>query len=118
MGKLHREHAGGFQEQLQPGDEVVDVRHMREDVIPDQQVGLTAIGHNLPSGGGSYEAVDAFDSVVPPGGVSGRHGRLDSEYRNIALLEPAQEIAVVAGNFDHLMRRAKAETLDHLLAVT
>src|SRR4051795_2304626 len=44
-------------------------------------------------------------------------GRLDAEHRDPLLLEPAQEIAVVAGDLDRLCAGAQAEALGHRLGV-
>ena len=41
MGKLHCDHATGFEQDLHPGDEVINIRDMRQDIVADEEIGLT-----------------------------------------------------------------------------
>ncbi len=43
MRELDRDHSLGSQDHLHARGEVVQVRHMGEDVVRDQQVGLAAL---------------------------------------------------------------------------
>ena len=112
MGELHREHAGGAEKDLQAGHEVVQVRHVGEDVVADQQIGPLPRGDQLAGGGRAEELHQRRDARrLGRGGDVG--GRLDAEHRHAPLLEPAQQVAVVAGDLDHLVAGAEAEALDH-----
>ena len=40
VGKLHRDHAGRLQRDLHTGDEVVQIRHVGQHVVADQEIRL------------------------------------------------------------------------------
>ena len=47
MRELDRDHAARSQRDLQSSDEVVEVRHLREHVVAEEQVRLLSCGHEL-----------------------------------------------------------------------
>ena len=116
VGELHRQHAGRGERDLHAGDEVVEVRHLSEDVVAEEEVGVAALGGQLVRQLDAEEAHHGRHALLLGGrGHVGR--RLDAEDRDAGLDEPLQEVAVVARQLDHLARRAVAEPVDHLVGV-
>ena len=82
-----------------PRDEVVEVRHVREHVVAEQQVGLAALGRQRA------RPLDAEELARASGCPSlGHRGdvrrRLDAEHRHAALHEVLQQVAVVGRDLD------------------
>ena len=116
VGKLHRDHAARSEQRAEPRHEPVQVRHVSEHVVADQEVGSFTLGPQ-PPGQVEAEELDQRRDAGFPGGGRDVGGRLDSEHGDAALDERAQEIAVVARDLDHLARRVEAEPIDHLADV-
>ena len=77
--------------------EVVDLRHVREDVVPDHQVGRAECLEHL---GHSFETEEPAEGRDPPRPRVGRDvgGRLHAEHGDAARLEVLQEVSVVASD--------------------
>ena len=48
MREFHRDDATRLQEQLHPGDEIVQRWDVGQDVVADQEVGLLVLGEHFP----------------------------------------------------------------------
>ena len=66
VGELHGQHAGRGEEDLQPRHEVVQVRHVGEDVVADQQVGPRPSADQF-AGGRRAEERARWWECPPPG---------------------------------------------------
>ena len=100
----------GLSRMRHAGDEVVEVGHLRQHVVADDEVGLRALGDQL-LGEPRAEEIDAASgrpSRRPRFGDVGR--RLDAEHGHAERQEVLQQIAVVAGQLDHqaVGRRGRA----------
>ena len=116
VGELHRQHTGRGERDLHAGDEVVEVRHLSEDVVAEEEVGVAALGGQLVRQLDAEEAHHGRHALLLGGrGHVGR--RFDAEDRDAGLDEPLEEVAVVARQLDHVARRAVAEPVDHLVGV-
>ena len=111
LRELERDDARGLQRDADPGDERVQVGHLREHVVADDQVGGEALGHErlrvllveeLHARGNALLLRDARDV-----------GRgLDPERGDAASHEVAQQVAVVAGELDHLAGAVERQARD------
>ena len=114
--KLHRDDAGRCQQLLHPGDEIVDVRNVREHVVAEQQVGPAVLGCDFDRGLPSEETDgrrDAFfDRRLRDVGC-----RLDAQHRNSAPHEVLQQVSVVAGDLHYLAAGTEPEPFHHQLGV-
>ena len=106
----------GFSRMRHAGDEVVEVGHLGQHVVADDEVGLLALRDELPSASSRAEELDrasarpcsiatlatlAAGSMPSTGTPSGK--------------KVLQQVAVVAGELDDEAVRAEAEALrDHL----
>src|SRR5205085_11126259 len=89
-------------------DEVVEVRDMREHVVPDQEVGAPA-RRGEPRRGLAAEELDFRRNPPLARDLGDVRGRLDPEHRDPALDEVLEEVAVVAGDLDHVRALAEFE---------
>ena len=117
VGELERDHAVGLERDAQAADEIVDARHVGEDVVAEEKVGRRAVGGELLRGLHAEELHEARDLPFLAGDLRDVRRGLDAEHRDAPGLEMLQQVAVVARDLDHLRLRPKAEPLDHHLAV-
>ena len=106
--ELHRDDAVGGEQRGHAADEVVEVGHVREHVVAQQQVGSRALVAELRRQLGAEE----LDQRRDPAFLRRRRDvgrRLDAEDGQLALDEVLEEIAVVAGDLDDLVRRSEVE---------
>ena len=105
------------QQRSKAGDEVVEVGHVRHDVVGGD-AGRRAVPSATRSAADSLaeEPHHRLDALRPRHlGDVGR--RLDAERRDAALDDVLQQVAVVAGDLDHEGVSAEAEALDRRLDV-
>src|ERR1700722_773498 len=114
--KLERQNAFRLQQDLQPFHKVVEVRHLRQDVVAENEVGATVSRREFFRQVCAEEAYERRNSFFDRrlGDVG---GRLNSEYGNVLAHEVLQQVAIVAGHFDDETLLAQAETRLHLFAV-
>jgi hypothetical protein len=113
---LDRHHAVVGQQDLEAGDEVVEVRHVRHHVVGGDQVGALALGDEVAGRLAPEEADERLDSelLCHLGDVG---GRLDAQRRDAALDDVPQQVAVVARDLHDQAVGAEAEALDRHLDV-
>ena len=115
--ELHRDAPPGVEQELEAGDEVVEVRHVGEHVVADDQVGRRALVGE-PRAELRAEERDQRRDAVRLGDRGHVRGRLDAEHRHAALDEPLQQVAVVAGDLDDASCSApRPKRADRLLDV-
>ena len=111
--KLQRDGAARLESGFQASGEIVDVRHMGEDIVTDDQVGLATVGGQFVAKPLNKKLAEHGDSKRL-GGCRGACGGFDPKARNAGGEEVFQKVAIVRGNLDHLAGRPKAEALgDH-----
>ena len=110
---LDREEAVVGEQDREATDEVVDVGHLGQDVIADEQVGAASGGRELPREGSPEEPCDRRDALAlgNPGDVQ---RRLDPKCWDSARNEVAEEIAIVASHLDDKALRGQAAPAHHL----
>ena len=105
----------GFEQDLHARDEVVEIGHVREHVVAQQQVG-GRLARERPRSLLAEELDQRGDALSERHlGDVGR--RLDPEYRDLTVLEELQQIAVVGGDLHNVAPLVQTEALDHLLGV-
>ena len=116
VGEFHRDHATRLEQDLHSRNKVIDVGHVRKDVVSKQQVGLAKSLRHLPRRGNSKELDCRTNSLLLR---DQRHvcRRLDPEHGNAGSDEMLQQISVVARNLDDQAARVETESLPHLLGV-
>ena len=103
--ELHRDHAVGLRAGSSARDEVVQVGHVREHVVAEQQVGAapvrraSAVAVSVPKNRTSV----GMPLLLGDRGDVG--GRLDAQHRDRLRREVLQQVAVVARDLDDLARR-------------
>ena len=113
---LDRHHAVVGQQDLEAGDEVVEVRHVRHHVVGGDQVGALALVDEIASRLAAEESDERVDpEILRDLGDVG--GGLDAERRDAALDDVLQQVAVVAGDLHHEAVPVEAEALDRHLDV-
>jgi hypothetical protein len=110
MRKLHGYHATGLQQDLHPGHKIVQIGHVRENVIADQKIGSPIFLTDLCSAIAPKELNDRWNSFVLCDRSHIRRG-FDPEHFNAAFGEVLQQIAVIAGEFDYKAIGPDAQTI-------
>src|SRR5215470_5034034 len=100
MRKFKRQHAMRLQHQLQAFDEIVEVGHLRQDVVSKNQVGGASVGDEL-FGYFSSEKLDQSWHALRHCHFRDIGRRLNAKDRHVLLDEILQQISVIAGDFDH-----------------
>jgi hypothetical protein len=108
MGKLNGNCSRGLQQEFQAANEVDQVRHMSEDIVRDDQVGLLAFRLQFRGGVLPKKLRDCRNSF-PHSRLCDILRRLHTQDRNIFFLEVLQQITVVAGDFDDQAPRVQSE---------
>ena len=108
--KLQRDHAFRLQQERHAGDEVVEVGHLGQDVVADDQIGA------LPSATSASASATPKNSTLRRNALVDRDlgdvgGRFDAEHRHAERQEMLQQIAVVARELDDQAVRSEAEPL-------
>ena len=94
----------------QAGDEVVEVGHVREHVVAEQQVGLRPARGELVARSRGRRSAPRVGMPCASRGLGDVGRRLDAEHRHAALDEVLQQVAVVAGDLDHLAARRRGRS--------
>ena len=114
MRELERDDALRRQQMRHAGDEVVEVGHLRQHVVADDEVGGLAFGDE-PLGEADAEELDQRRDVLLARDLGDVGGRLDAGDGHAERQEMLQQIAVVAGDLVDAALRAEIEArLDHL----
>ena len=103
----------GLQQAGEAGDEIVDVRHMRQHVVGGGEVGLPALGDQFIRQPHTEEILHDGNALGARGG-GGAGGRLDAGAGNAARLNVLQQIAVIGGDFDDMAGRIQTEARRHV----
>ncbi len=112
--ELDRDRSRRLEDFGHAGDEVVEIRHLGQHVVAEDEVGLDTVGCERCAlllaeerHVGGYADLD--------GGLGDVRCRLDAEARDAGLDEVLEEVAVVAGELDDHRVGAEAEPLgDHV----
>ncbi len=116
MRELQRDRAFGLQQPGDAGHEVVDVRHLGQDVVADDQVGRVAIVRERARQLFAEER-DAGGHALGLGGRRNIGGGLDAENRDAHCFEMLQQVAVIAAQLDHLCRPVQRQPVAHGRAI-
>ena len=111
MRKLHRNDALLAQDELHAADEVADIGHLCEHVVPDEQVGHCSFSNQLARRLTAEEG-HACWNALPSRHCRHVGCRFDAERRNSAGDEVLKEIAVITGELDDLMAGRAHEASD------
>ena len=112
MWNFDRQHPARFQNQIQPGDKIVDVGYMREHVVGDEQVRGLPLRCKRAGKRGAEKTVDSRDPFALRNGGDICRG-LNPQHGDAALPDELQQIAVIARHLDHVARRGQSESIDH-----
>ena len=96
------------------GDEVIELGHLRQHIVGNDQIGVPVVGHHLPRCFGTEEGDERRNACLSR---RLRHigGGLDAKHRHAEGNEMLQQIAVIASELDHEAFRSEPEAaLDHL----
>src|SRR2546422_47216 len=109
MRKLKRGDAVRLEQYSETGNESVNVRHVREHVVGNSEVGLFSLGGQFA---GEAHAEEVLDDVEALGTRRGRSAsrRLNAEAGDTARFDVLQQIAVVGSDFDDMRCFIEAET--------
>src|ERR1700693_5698304 len=116
VGKLYGHDATGCQQSLDATHEVIDIRHLREHVVAQYQVGAMTRCREPARGFAAKELDDRRDSFLL-GHLRDIRSRLDTQNRNPSLYEELQQITIIAGELDHFAGRSQPKLRDHLVHV-
>ena len=114
--ELEGRHTSRLEQQCEAGDEIIDVRHMRQHVVRSHQIDLPAFSDQL---GRHLPTEESFDDINTLGAGSGRRacGRLHPKTGYVSLLNVLQQVAVVGCDFCHQAVTIQAEAAAHGLHV-
>lgn len=110
MRKFDADDTIRFQNAIEPTDEVVDVRHVRQHVVADDDIGGKAPGDEIGSRFLAEEPRFRGNADLPRH-IGDVFGRFDAEHRHAGLDEMLEKVAVVARYLDHLRFLAETEAL-------
>src|SRR6266850_7408420 len=116
VGKLHGNDAAGFEKDLHSLDEVIEVRNLGQDVVPQKEIGALTGRYELPRQF-LVEEADQRGYVLFQGHPRDVCGRFDTEDGNLLIQEILQKIPVVAGELDHQTVCAQTEAMRNLIGV-
>src|SRR3990172_12640756 len=101
MGKLQGDHAARSQKDPQALDKVMDARYLGKHVVADDKVGPLPLPGKAVSELRSEELDESRDALCL--GLSGHVGRgFDAKRDDAVRKEILKEVAVVAGNLNHV----------------
>ena len=110
--ELERRDALRLQQHSEPGHEVEDVGHVRQDVVGRHQIGRVA-GIAQPLGGRLSEEGDLGGDAVALRHRRDVGRRFDTEDRHARAHEILQQVAIVARHFDDLAAAVEREAPRH-----
>src|SRR5262249_21829573 len=106
--KLDGDDAARFEEKRDAANEVVEVGHLRQDVVADDEIRRVTLRDKFLGGAASEEPRDSWNAASDRGSCYVFRG-LDAENRDAFGDEVLEEIAVVASELDGVMPGAKTE---------
>ena len=112
MRKLESSHTCRLEQKRKTGDKVIDIGHMREDIVSRRQVGALACRNEAGCQFNAKKRFDNFNSLVTCC-LGSTGSRLNPQARDAPRLGVLQKIAVVGSNFNHVRLFPQAETLRH-----
>ncbi len=89
----------GFQQGGYAVDETVQIRHVREHIVGQEDIGFLALGGQLFRQLLGKESIDAVDAAL----IGSAHllfGGIDAQHRDSVVDEVAQHVTVVGRGFD------------------
>jgi hypothetical protein len=98
--ELDRDDALGPEQRGDARDKAVQIGHLGEDVVADDQVGHGPLARELRSQLGAEELGERGNALVL-GHLGHVEGRLDAENGDALLDEPLEQVAVVARDLDN-----------------
>ena len=107
---LENDATAGAQEAREPGDEVIGGRRVGEDVVAENEIGLTIFGGETGGEVCAEEFDERFDAFLASD-FSDVGGGFDAETGHAEADEILQQIAVIAGDLDDAAGRAEGEFL-------
>src|SRR5690606_22564263 len=114
--EFHGNDAVGLKEDLHAANQVVNIRHVRQYIVSDEQVGLAVFLLQGLSGFNTEEAYLCADALLD--GILGHVRRgLDAQHGNTLVYKILEEVTIVAGHFRNQAIGTDGETLDHLVGV-
>ena len=117
MRELERRRPLGREQRRDAGDEVVDVRDLREDVVAEHEVGRAALlGERAVRSSAPKNSV-TVSTPARDRGLRDVQRRLDAEHRDAVREEVLEEVAVVRRDLDDEAVGPEPEALDHRLGV-
>src|SRR5438874_13586942 len=99
MWKLNRDRSFRLEDQLHASDEIIQIRHMRQNIVSDQKICLLARSRQLSSRFGAKEFQQSWDSFLLCR-ASDILGRLNSQDRDAPGRKILQQVAVIAGDLN------------------
>ena len=111
--KLKRGDAGRREQRGEARHEVVDVRHVGQNVVGCHEIGPAALAHQSRGQRHAEELADHIDLLFPGGG-GGACRRLDPKTGNASCLHILQQVAVVGSDLDDEALRPQCESSGHL----
>jgi hypothetical protein len=116
MRKLHRDNAAGLERDLHAGNEIVQIRHLGQYVVSDQQIGLLSPSNEVSCGIGPEKTAPGRN-LFRAGCLRDVRSRLDSKDRNPRPDEVLKQLTVVARELDHEAPVIQIETLSDGLGI-
>src|SRR5215471_10096286 len=116
MGNLDRAHAAGFQQDADSLDEGVKSRNLREHIVRNHKIRLSA-GLGKAAASASIEELHQSGHAAGLGRLRHVRSRINAENLDLLLNEVLQEIAIVASEFDDKARCSKLKPFRHRLRV-
>ena len=107
MREFERDVASRLQDRGDSADEIVDVGHLRQDVVADDEIGRRELRRERPS----EEPGERFDAAFLRR-LRDVLGGIDAEHLEAARDEELQEVAVIARQLDDAAVAAEPEPLD------
>ena len=114
--KFHRHDPVWSEKDLQASHEIVDVGHVREHVVSDDQIRGSGVADEI-AGGLPPEETDDRRHAALHGRFRHVGGGLDAEHGNPLLDEVLEQIAVVRGDLDHARSAVEAKAVGRHVGV-
>ena len=112
--EFDRQHSTWFQECLHTGDEVMQVRDVRQDIVRDDEVGGMTLFDQSTSCVQTEEFALCRHAILSRDLDDICRG-VDPTHRDTAFDEMFQQVAVVACDLDHLAIDAEPDPLDRVM---
>src|SRR5262249_38969097 len=106
--ELERDDALGCQQPLHAGNEIIEVRHLSENVVAYDQVCVLALGDEAVGKRGAEELDEGWHMSAARG-LGNVGGRLDAQHGHVERQKVLKQIAVVAGKLDDEAARTEVQ---------